>query len=251
MTETKLQLFPGRDGGLDILEGLKESRKDADRNGISKNREVTDGVRFKFRGIDDVMNAFSGIFAEHDVMVLPAYSNPIFDTRMTTGEKPKPNYNVKVEGVFTLLSLNDGSAAIIGPVFGEANDTGDKATAKAQSISYRQAMLLAFTMPLGPKMDPEADPEQQDHDSPPTKPPVAGPKAKAPVKPVKAAKPGKEPPGSWGKDLSETQLKWARDQAGMAGYENDEQLFEKYRHAVTKDGLAALRDWLRDPANAA
>lgn len=253
MTDTRLQLIHGQGGTLDILEGLKESRKDADREGIPKNREVTEGVRFRFRGIDDVMNVFSGIFAEHDVMVVPAYSNAVYETRMTTGDKPKPNYNVKIEGTFTLLSLNDGSALIVGPVIGEANDTGDKASAKAQSISFRQAMLLAFTMPLGPKMDPEADPEQQDAE-PQSKPSVGAPQAKGqkPAKAVKANKANVKPePGSWGSDLSETQVKWCRDQAGLAGYESDEQLFARYHGAVGKDQLVAFRDWCRDPANAA
>lgn len=196
--------------GPHVFTALDQVRQDIDALGISKKREVKDGVRFKFRGIDDVMDTFSGPMARAKLLATPHFGGRVVTERVTAGGKA--NYNTSVEGSIEFTSLVDGSKHVAGPFYGEANDTGDKSTAKAQSISFRQGMLLTFVVPLGPAMDPEADEDQQRDaadDKPAAEKPAKGGKSKA------AAKAGGKA-GVHG--LSESQLRVLtikRDQANL------------------------------------
>jgi hypothetical protein len=138
-----------------VITALGEVRAAINLDGISKADTASgDGVKFNFRGIDAVLNAFSGPMVKAGLMILPSYSEPALHQR-TTGSG-KANYNYLVKGTFTALSTKDGSVLPLGDFYGEANDTQDKAVAKAQSIAMRQAYLQTFSVPLGPDMDPES-----------------------------------------------------------------------------------------------
>ncbi len=191
-----------------IFTGLDAIKQKINKLGISKAREVTDGVRFKFRGIDDVMDVFSGPMAEAKVMVCPSYANLVVDVRQT--KAGSPNYNVKVEGTLQFISLIDGSSVVAGPFYGEANDTADKAAAKAQSIAYRQGFLLTFTAPLGPEMDTEYG----DQDAADTTKPAKPSKSQKVVKNVQAEPPKPETSGA---ELTESQLNILARKRDMAG----------------------------------
>lgn len=120
--------------------------------GVEKSKE-NEKQGYKFRGIDNVMDAFSGILSQSSVLTTPVYGNLQREKITTSGGSGM--FVVTVELVLTFLSLEDGSAITVGPFYGEASDSLDKATSKAHSVAYRNAMLLTFTCPLGPEMDPE------------------------------------------------------------------------------------------------
>jgi len=121
--------------------------------GISKNSLAQGGgIKFYFRGIDAVQEAFSGPMSKAKLIMMPSYGELIVTERKTNNGV---THNVRVLGSYTLVSLVDGSTQFVGSFYGEANDTQDKATAKAQSIALRQAYLQTFNVPLGPGYDPE------------------------------------------------------------------------------------------------
>jgi hypothetical protein len=150
------------------------------------------------------------------------------------------NNRCVAKGKFTLVSLVDGSELFLGEYVGEAADSFDKSTTKAQSVAYRIAMLLSFTSPLGPNADPEHD--DRDGDAPPPDPrtkSVAGkPKAEKP-------KPDKAKGTGWAPDITESQRKWLLNKAGQAGYENEAEVFKvfgKITRANIQDVAAKLSE---------
>jgi hypothetical protein len=220
-------------GALDMV------RAEIDRLGIAKTREVTEGVRFKFRGIDDVMNVFSGLLNAAKVLPCPGYANRQVTERVTAGGKP--NYNTSCECMIAFISLVDGSRIDVGPFYGEANDTADKSTAKAQSIAYRQGMLTTFVVPLGPAMDPEADVEQQG-DSPVVDKAIKDVKAGKPVKASKAQQQAKAELPEPGISVPENVRKVLLAKAHAAGLETETQLLAVHP-AIN---MANLNDVLAD-----
>lgn len=164
-----------------ILKALQAIREHCDKEGISKDREVKDGIKFKFRGIDDVMNFFSGPLAHNHVMVLPSYDGILVSERAT---KNGSTFNTKVAGTLRFISTKDGSELVAGPFYGEANDTQDKATAKAMSIAFRQGFLLTFTVPLGPAMDTEYGDQLDDEPAVKLSPVTSEPISKSAPKPA-------------------------------------------------------------------
>ena len=72
----------------------------------------------------------------------------------------KALFYVTVKMVFDLTSADDGSALRVGPIYGEAMDSADKATNKAMSAAYKYAVMQAFAIPVaGQTLDGEADDE--------------------------------------------------------------------------------------------
>lgn len=119
-----------------------------EKTGLNKKQD------YNYRGIDNVMDVFATPLAENDVMTLPVYSN--LEREQIKTSNGNVMWLVRIELTLTFLSLLDSSSITVGPFVGEASDTMDKAVSKAHSVAYRNAMLLTFTCPLGPEMDPEA-----------------------------------------------------------------------------------------------
>jgi hypothetical protein len=122
------------------------------RTGISKaNRNQTQG--YNFRGIDDVYNALSPLLAEHGLCILPRV------LARTVAEHPSKNggvlFYVTVEVEFDFVCAQDGSKHTV-KTFGEAMDSGDKATNKAMSAAYKYAAMQAFAIPTEGDNDADA-----------------------------------------------------------------------------------------------
>ena len=215
-------------------------RQDIDKLGIAKEREVTEGVKFRFRGIDDVMNVFSGLLVAAKLLPIPRYCSRAVSERATAAGKA--NYNTSVECTIEFVSLADGTSVVAGPFFGEANDTGDKSTAKAQSIAYRQGMLTTFVVPLGPAADPEADGEQQVEGEDAGNPAKAAKPAKE-GKPKAAAKPAAHAVGEPGIHLpSESMKRVLLTKATQAGLESEAQLLAVHPSITTDNINQVLAD---------
>ncbi len=114
------------------------------KTGISKDRTNTQGSGYKFRGIDDVYNAIAPLLAEHGLCILPRMLARTCEDRLT---KAGGNlFYVTVEAEFDVVSALDGSKHTI-RTFGEAMDSGDKATNKAMSAAYKYAAFQMFAIP--------------------------------------------------------------------------------------------------------
>jgi hypothetical protein len=120
--------------------------------GISKDRNnVQQG--YKFRGIDDVYNAMAPLLAKHGLVIIPRIL-----TRQVTERPAKSGgllFYVTVEAEFDFVSSHDGSKTTARS-FGEAMDSGDKATNKAMSAAYKYTAFQTFCIPTEGDNDADA-----------------------------------------------------------------------------------------------
>ena len=107
---------------------------------------------FKYRGIDDVMNALQPLLAKHKVFVTPEIIEQIREERQT---QKGGNLIYSVCTVKYTFFAEDGSS-ITAVVIGEGMDSGDKATNKAMSIAFKYACFQVFCIPTEEMKDPDA-----------------------------------------------------------------------------------------------
>lgn len=107
---------------------------------------------YRFRGVDAVVNAASAVLARHGVLVTPEVLD--VERVTTTAKGGAQMLNVYVRTRFTFHGPAGDTVSAI--VLGEASDAGDKATAKAQSVALRVALLQALLLPTD---DPDPDAE--------------------------------------------------------------------------------------------
>jgi hypothetical protein len=135
-----------------IYQAINAVQSELVSQGISKaNRNAQQG--YKFRGIDDVYNALSPLLSKHGLCILPRMISRNCQER--TNAKGTALFYVTVEAEFDLVAVEDGSKHII-RTFGEAMDSGDKATNKAMSAAYKYACLQAFSIPTEGDNDADA-----------------------------------------------------------------------------------------------
>ena len=122
---------------------------------VSKDRDADAGAggSYKFRGIDDVMNAVHPAFAEHGVTILMEDVAVSYDTieRGNRGAKWR-HWLVTTDYHFI---ARDGSALKC-RVTSEALDNQDKGIGKAHSYGLKDALCRLLTLPTN---DPHADNE--------------------------------------------------------------------------------------------
>ena len=113
------------------------------KEGISKDRE-NNSQGYKFRGIDDVYNALAGPMSEQGLLVLPRVTERAVVERINAKGTALFYVTVKIE--FDFVASDDGSFHTI-VTYGEAMDSGDKATNKAMSAAFKYACMQAFCIP--------------------------------------------------------------------------------------------------------
>ena len=137
---------------MKVYQAINKVQAELARVGISKARTNSQGAGYKFRGIDDVFNALSPLLATHGLCILPRMLTRTCEERMS---KSGGNlFYVTVEAEFDLVAAEDGSKHTI-RTFGEAMDSGDKATNKAMSAAYKYAAMQAFSIPTEGDNDTE------------------------------------------------------------------------------------------------
>ena len=134
--------------------------------GISKDRKNQQGSGYMFRGIDDVYNVVSPLLAEHGLCILPRVLSRQCEERQS--KNGGALFYVTVEVEFDFVSSEDASKHTV-KTFGEAMDSGDKATNKAMSAAYKYAAFQAFAIPTEGDNDSDSQthavkPATIDHD---------------------------------------------------------------------------------------
>ncbi len=134
---------------------LLQAQDEVARSGIAKSSmaKLGGGSQVAFRGIEAAMNIMSGILIRAGLTVTPAYSDLRMDTR-ARAEPGKVTHHAMLLGTFTFMA-SDGTS-VSASCYGEAEDTGDKAVTKAQSVSFRTALFQTFVAPTM-AIDPEDD----------------------------------------------------------------------------------------------
>ena len=108
---------------------------------------------FKFRGIDDVMNALQPLLAKNKVFIVPEILEQIREER-TTSKGGNLIYSIcKIKYKFY---AEDGSN-IEAITIGEGMDSGDKATNKAMAIAMKYALFQVFCIPTEERKDPDGE----------------------------------------------------------------------------------------------
>lgn len=113
------------------------------KEGIAKDRK-NDQQGYKFRGIDDIYNALAPILAEFGLVIVPRILSRQVTERAT--QKGGVLFYVVVEAEFDFVSIADGSK-VTARTYGEAMDSGDKATNKAMSAAYKYVAFQTFCIP--------------------------------------------------------------------------------------------------------
>jgi len=121
--------------------------------GIAKSSTNTQGAGYKFRGIDAVYNVLSSIMAQNGLVIVPRMLGRTCEER--TSRSGGALFYVTVEAEFDLVSAEDGSKHTA-RTFGEAMDSGDKATNKAMSAAYKYMAFQTFAIPTEGDNDADA-----------------------------------------------------------------------------------------------
>lgn len=141
---------------MNVYQAINKIQSALARQGITKDkRNAQQG--YNFRGIDDVYNALSPLLAEHGLCILPRMLSRQCEERQTA--KGGTLFYVTVEAEFDFVSAEDGSKHVV-RTFGEAMDSGDKATNKAMSAAYKYAAFQAFAIPTEGDNDADAQTHQ-------------------------------------------------------------------------------------------
>ena len=153
---------------MNIHSAMVAIAKEIASEGIGKTRK-NQQQHYNFRGVDEVMNAFAPILSKHSVFVRPSFSNRQMLERET--KNGGALFYVTLEGSFT-FTHEDASEVTVGPFFGEAMDSGDKATNKAMAVAFKYAMFQTFCVPLEGVTGGDAD--QTTHEVKPAGKPTDG-----------------------------------------------------------------------------
>lgn len=128
---------------MKVYKAISAVAKDMSEQGISKDRRNAQ-QGFNFRGIDQVYNALAPALVKHGLLILPRITERSVTERVT--QKGGVLFYVVVKAEFDFVSTDDGSIHTV-VTYGEAMDSGDKATNKAMSIAYKYAAFQAFCIP--------------------------------------------------------------------------------------------------------
>jgi hypothetical protein len=166
---------------------------------IGKDRKNTQ-QGFMFRSIDQVYDELHPHMAEHNVFSVPRVLERIEQIYQSSSGGRMVRVALKTEYDFVTI---DGSKITVGPVWGEGNDSADKATNKALTACHKCCLIQLLTIPTkdlvdgdaeSPTLPPEAGSKQSD--SKPSKPSTQAGKSAAKASQTKSASPAGSPSSS-------------------------------------------------------
>lgn len=126
-----------------VYKAISNVAREMAETGIKKG-SVNQQQGFMFRGIDAVYNALAPALVKHGLLILPRIIERTVTERQT--QRGVLLFYVVVKAEFEFVSVEDGSKHTI-VTYGEAMDSGDKATNKAMSIAYKYAAFQTFCIP--------------------------------------------------------------------------------------------------------
>lgn len=136
-----------------VFQAICAITKEMSERGISKDRK-NQQQGYNFRGIDDIYQALSPMLAKHQLCILPRVVS--HDCVERTTAKGGAIFYTTMRIEFDLISAEDGSKHTVS-VIGEAMDSADKSSNKAQSAAYKYLALLVFCIPTEASPDNDAD----------------------------------------------------------------------------------------------
>jgi hypothetical protein len=136
---------------MSVYKAISAVMLDLSKEGIGKDRTNT-AQKWKFRGIDDVYNALSPILAKHNLVCLPrVISRECVERQSSSGNAL---FYVTVDVEYDIVA-EDGTKHTV-KTYGEAMDSGDKATNKAMSAAFKYMAMQVFCIPTEGDNDADA-----------------------------------------------------------------------------------------------
>jgi hypothetical protein len=115
---------------------------------------------FRFRGIDQFVNALYPALTRHSVFMTPRATQFNQEIKEVTRSNGKTGVDKHVSIMMEYdFFAEDGSKVTVGPIPAEGVDVGDKATNKALSAALKYALIQTFSIPT-------EDMAEADFDSP-------------------------------------------------------------------------------------
>jgi len=149
---------------MKVYSAIAAVMADLSKIGIGKDKKNSQ-QGFMYRGVDDVMNVLAPIISKHGLVILPRVTKrDVIERQSKSGGAL---FYVTLDMEFDFVAAEDGSKHVVGPIIGEAMDSGDKASNKAMSIAYKYACFQAFCIPTEADNDPDAHVHEVNHQPPP------------------------------------------------------------------------------------
>ena len=162
---------------MEVYKAIADVAGELAQSGITKDsKNVQQG--FMFRGIDAVYNHLAPLLAKHRLVILPRCLEREVVERQTA--KGGNLFYVTVKCEFDFVSAVDGTKHTVA-TFGEAMDSGDKATNKAMSAAYKYAAFQSFCIPTE---ETAQDADAETHQVRPSAKPAPKPKDAPTLPPV-------------------------------------------------------------------
>ena len=127
---------------MNIYESITAIQADIDF--IGKEKSTQSGNRYKYRGVDQVLNTLHPLFAEHKVFAVPEVLEILNrEWKSTTNGGTVVYQTIKVKYIFYAEDGSNVSAVVIG----EAMDSSDKVSNKCMSVAYKYACFQILSIP--------------------------------------------------------------------------------------------------------
>lgn len=138
-----------------IYKKMSEVMKDV--GSVSKD-QTNSAQGFKFRGIDQFVNALYPALTKHGVFMTPRTTQYETELREVTRSNGKSGVDKHVKLMVEYdFFAEDGSKVTVGPIAAEGLDSGDKATNKALSAALKYALIQTFSIPTVDMVDSDSD----------------------------------------------------------------------------------------------
>lgn len=131
--------------------------------------------KFKYRGIDAVMNALNPVMRKYGLFVTPEVLSHQREERQTSSGG-RLLYSI-LTMKYTMYAPDGSNVSAV--VIGEGMDSGDKASNKAMSVAMKYAMFQLFCIPTEEMIDPDS--ETPPESKPVQKQPIPAPHQAAPA----------------------------------------------------------------------
>lgn len=113
---------------------------------------------FKFRGIDQFVNALYPALTKHGVFMTPRCTSQSQEIKTVIRSSGKEGVDKHVTIMMEYdFFADDGSKVTVGPVPAEGLDSGDKATNKALSAALKYALIQTFSIPTEDMTDGDSE----------------------------------------------------------------------------------------------
>lgn len=114
--------------------------------------------KFRYRGVDNIMNALHGLFADAGIVIIPReleFQTSELPMAPDRDGKARVMHRTLIHMEFTFMSTQDGSV-VTADGWGEGQDMADKGPYKAKSFALKSVLSQMFLIPtadLEPKQE--------------------------------------------------------------------------------------------------